>query len=63
MIADVGRGDTLVLKGLGFTSVEQVMAKVSGSPRGVEIHTSDSSSVMLLGVTFEDLGALNYTFA
>jgi hypothetical protein len=53
----------LDLRGLGFTSVDQVVAAAEGHDLGVLIHTGADSSILLVDVNVKDVATLGYIFA
>jgi Ca2+-binding RTX toxin-like protein len=62
-INDFGLDDKLDLRGLGFGSVEDIMANAAGHDLGALIKTGGDSSILLVDVNIADLGKLGYIFA
>jgi Ca2+-binding RTX toxin-like protein len=62
-INDFNAGDLLDFSALGFTSVAQVQAASEGHDLGVIIHTSATSSIVLVDVNVTSLAMLGYIFA
>jgi Ca2+-binding RTX toxin-like protein len=62
-INDFTTGDMLDLRGLGFTSVADVLAASSGHDLGAVIHTGEGSSIVLVDVNVSSLASLGYIFS
>jgi Ca2+-binding RTX toxin-like protein len=62
-INDFNAGDVLDLSGLGFTSAADVVAASEGHDLGVLIHTSATSSILLVNVNVNSVASLGYLFA
>jgi Ca2+-binding RTX toxin-like protein len=61
-INDFNAGDVLDFSALGFKSVEDVIAASEGHDLGVLIHTSATSSIVLVDVNVNSMASLNYLF-
>jgi Ca2+-binding RTX toxin-like protein len=62
-INDFSAGDVLDLRGLGFTSVADIVAASVGHELGVQINTGDGSSILLVDVNISNVATLGYLFA
>ncbi len=62
-IRDLDADDRLDLRGLGFTSVDQIVAAAEGHDLGVLIKTGADSSILLVDVNIKDVTNLGYIFA
>jgi Ca2+-binding RTX toxin-like protein len=62
-INDFGADDKLDLRGMGFMSVEDVVAKAVADDLGMRIVTGDGSSILLVDVNISSAATLGYIFA
>ncbi len=62
-VTDFNAGDKQDLAALGFTSIAQAQAASEGHDLGVLIHTSATSSIILVDVNVNSLASLGYIFA
>ncbi len=62
-INDFGLDDKLDLRGLGVTSLEQVLDMARGHDLGAVLVTGEGSSIVLVDVNIADIAKLSYIFA
>jgi Ca2+-binding RTX toxin-like protein len=62
VINDFGAGDRLDLRGLGWTSLDDVLANAEGHELGVVINTGEDTSIVLVDVNVNALADLGYLF-
>jgi Ca2+-binding RTX toxin-like protein len=62
-INDFALDDKLDLRGLGITSLEQVLAMAQGHDLGAVLVTGDGSSIVLVDVNIAEIANLSYIFA
>jgi Ca2+-binding RTX toxin-like protein len=62
-INDYVTGDLINLQGLGFTTVDDVLAAASGHELGAVINTGEGSSIVLVDVNVASLANLGYIFS
>jgi Ca2+-binding RTX toxin-like protein len=62
-INDFGLDDKLDLRGLGVTSLDQVLAMAQGHDLGAVLMTGEGSSIVLVDVNIADIAKLSYIFA
>jgi Ca2+-binding RTX toxin-like protein len=62
-INDFNKGDKLDVSGLGFKTIEDIIATAEGNDLGVLLHTGEGSSIQLVDVNINSLASLGYIFA
>jgi Ca2+-binding RTX toxin-like protein len=62
-INDFTAGDILDLRGLGFATIDDVIAASTGHELGAVINTTEGSSIVLVDVNIATLGSLGYLFS
>ncbi len=62
-INDFNAGDKFDVSGLGFKTVQDILAIAEGNDLGVLLHTGTGSSIQLVDVNIASLASLGYIFA